>query len=58
MRNIQTDSGYLLSTSEDHSIRLWENEGDKGTHIFAGHSDLVSGCAVIGDRLLASSSWD
>ena len=37
---VSDDYKYMLSSSEDHSIFLWNNETLKPDHILAGHTDL------------------
>ena len=38
---VSDDYKYMLSSSEDHSIFLWNNETMQPDHILAGHTDLA-----------------
>ena len=38
---VSDDYKYMLSSSEDHSIFLWNNETMEPDHILAGHTDLA-----------------
>ena len=40
------DGGFLLSTSEDRSLKLWETEGYTQVHRYESQADEVSGIAV------------
>ena len=38
---VSDDYKYMLSSSEDHSIFMWDNETRKSVNILAGHTDLA-----------------
>jgi len=60
VRNVQVspNCNYVLSSSEDHTLKLWEYQTFKPLTIFYGHRDIVSGAAFLNNNTFVSSSWD
>lgn len=48
----------LLSTCEDHSLRLWDYHTYTPSIIFSGHHDNVTGGAFLDESTIVSCSWD
>lgn len=59
---VSPDSGYLLSASDDKTLRLWRIDAPQGISLvrqFNGHESTVTGAAFSPDGQLAvSASWD
>ena len=49
---------HLLSTCEDHSLRLWDYQSYQPLVIFSGHHDNVTGGAFVDENTAVSCSWD
>ena len=39
--NLSADKSLLLSSCEDHSLRVWNYEKSQGMFLLSGHKDLV-----------------
>lgn len=51
-------SGYLLSASEDSTIRLWDVVERRAVRIFRGHEDVILSLAMIDDHRFVSCGAD
>ncbi|CAI2374585.1 unnamed protein product [Moneuplotes crassus] len=47
-----------VTACEDHSLRVWDMESQKGEYLLAGHHDFASAADFVNDNILISSSWD
>jgi hypothetical protein len=53
------DGTWLLSASEDQSLRIWDTDSGQCRHILSGHTDSVRACAISPDgKWLLSASND
>jgi WD40 repeat protein len=50
------DSLYALSSSHDHTLRLWDLVSGESLHILSGHTQWVNGCAYSHRKKLAASA--
>ncbi len=56
---ISTDVRYLVSSSDDNSLRQWDLSTGECLREFIGHSSGVSSCVLSADgRYMVSGSWD
>jgi WD40 repeat protein len=46
---ISPDGNWLLSASDDHTLRIWDAVSGKLRHILFGHISLVNACAISPD---------
>ena len=60
IRNVQVSNNLnkMLSSCEDHSLRVWDYHTYKPEIILTGHRDNVSGGVFLNENTIASSSWD
>ena len=52
------DGRTLATSSDDHTVRLWDAAAGSPRGILEGHIDEVDGLAFSPDGRLASSAWD
>ena len=53
------DGRYVLSGSQDHTLKLWDVYSGHEIRSFNGHTQAVSGVAFVpGSRFAVSGSWD
>ena len=53
------DRRWVLSASEDKTLRLWQTETGQCVRTLEGHADWVrSACLSLDGRLALSGSWD
>jgi WD40 repeat protein len=53
------DGKYILSASEDGTVRMWEVETEKTIHLFKGHEGAVTACTFSPDgKYILSASRD
>lgn len=55
---VSPSAKHLLSTCEDHSLRLWDYKTYEPKIIFSGHHDNVTGGAFVDENTAISCSWD
>lgn len=56
---VTPDGNYILSTSNDKNIRLWQTRNGACLHIFRGHSNAVNAVAMTPDsQFVVSGSKD
>ena len=57
--NISRDAKWILSSSEDDTIRLWERASGRCAATYEGHLGAVYSCRLSSDNTFAvSASWD
>ncbi len=53
------DDKYIISGSEDKSIKIWERETGREIKTLKGHSHMVTSVAFSkDDKYIISGSWD
>lgn len=52
------DSSLIVTSNEDHSLRVWDMQTQKALCILSGHTGLVSCGQFLNSKLIVSSSWD
>lgn len=60
IRNIDysPDHKHLITSCEDHSLRIWDYASGVSKYLLAGHRDVVSGGSFLNHDTIVSSSWD
>ena len=53
-----TDDGHLLSSSYDHTVKVWDIETGSLLHSLKGHTDRINNLLLTRDGKAISSSWD
>ena len=57
--NFSKNNNYLLSSSWDNTVRIWDMDSFKCIKVLKGHGDNVWACAISSDNsLIASTSLD
>jgi len=54
--NFSDDDKYLISSSWDNTVRIWNMESYECIKILKGHSDNVWGCAISHENILVASA--
>ena len=56
---VSADGRFLVSGSEDYTVRVWNMQERREECMLKGHTEVVSSVAVSADgRLIVSGSWD
>jgi WD40 repeat protein len=56
---VAPDGSFIVSASQDISLRMWDPDSGHAVRTLEGHSDGVSGCAVAPDgSFIVSASHD
>ena len=57
--NFSKNNNYLISSSWDNTVRIWDMDSFKCIKVLKGHVDNVWACAISSDNsLIASTSLD
>jgi WD40 repeat protein len=56
---VAPDGTWIVSASDDGTVRIWDVASGETRHILSGHTDAVAGCAVAPDGTwIVSASQD
>lgn len=55
---VSKSNKHMLSSCEDHSLRLWDYNSFEPLIIFSGHQNNATGGCFIDESTIVSCSWD